>query len=237
LAGDAAGSTHDAAAGMRGGTTHIKVVDGRAVISPAGDGTEEKELLEGELTLENIALRETELALEVERRENLATGDNFFDVGSVLGDGVDDDVAEGLALIVPRAFGEFVGRVLNEAGHHVLARRRDARIGETRDDDIDVRLARKIAVLRVVVGALHVLGARRNGNRAAKMCAGAGEALEIWKCVEREIYFAGGAAVFVTTDTFEKIPGEYAGIEKFFEGEMGIDAGRDDVGGDFFAAL
>ena len=119
----------------------------------------------------------------------------------------------------------------------MLAWRSDTRISEARNDDIDVRLARKAAVLGVVVGALHILDAGRNGNRAAEMSAGAGQAFEIGKGVEREIYFAGRAAVFVTTDAFEKISGQLAGVEKPFECEMGIDAGRDDVGGDFFTAL
>ena len=91
---------------MRGGAAHIEVVDGRAVVGPSRDRTEEKKLLEGELTLENIALREAELALEVERRENLTAGDNPFDVGSALRDSVDDGVAESFALIVPGALRE-----------------------------------------------------------------------------------------------------------------------------------
>ena len=107
---------------MRGGAAHIKVVDRSAVVGPAWNGTKEKKLLEGKLALENVALREAEFALEIERRENLAASDDFFDVGSVLGDGVDDGVAESFALVVPGALGKFVRRVLNEAGHHMLAR-------------------------------------------------------------------------------------------------------------------
>ncbi len=113
------------------------------------------------------------------------------------------------------------------------------------NDDIDVRLARKVAVLRVVVGALHVLDARRNRNRAAEMRSPEpGETLEIGKkkkniaqVEQRDSLLPGRAAEFVATDAFEKIAREFAGVEKFLEGEMGIDAGRDDFGGDFFAAL
>ena len=43
---------------------------------------------------------------------------------------------------------EVIRRVLHEAGHHVLARRRHRRVGERRDDDVDVRPAREPAVLR-----------------------------------------------------------------------------------------
>src|SRR4029077_4736136 len=179
---------------MRGGTAHIQIVDGGAVVGPAGHGAEEKKLLERKFALKDVALGEAELALEVERRENLAADDNFFDVGGVLGDGVDDGVAEGFALLVPCAFGEFVGCVLDKAREDVLAGRRDAGIGEAGDNDIDVGLARKIAVLRVVVGALHVLDAGRNGNSAAEVSARAGQALEIGKRIKSKIYLARGTA-------------------------------------------
>ena len=89
----------------------------------------------------------------------------------MLGDGVDDGVAESFALIVPGALSEFVRRVLHEAGKHVLARRRDARVGQARDHHVDVGTAREIAVFRVVVGALHVFDAGRDGDCAAQMRA------------------------------------------------------------------
>src|ERR1700674_1782719 len=69
------------------------------------------------------------------------------------------------------------------------------------------------------------------------MRARAREAFEIGKLVEGEIDFAGGAAKFVAADAFEKIGGKLAGLEEFLEREMRIDAGRDDVGGEFFAIL
>ncbi len=222
---------------MRGRAAHIKLVDGSAVVRPTGDRTKEKELLEREFALENISLREAELALEIERRENLAPDDNLFDVGGMFGDGVDDSVAEGFALFVPRPSGELVRRVLNEARHNVLARWSDAWIGQAGNDDINVRLARKMAVLRVVIGALHVFDAGRNGNRTAEMRAGAGQALEIGKRVKREIHFARRTSELVAPDAFEKIAREFTGVEKFFKSEMRIDAGRDDFGGDLFAGL
>ena len=72
----------------------------------------------------------------------------------------------------------------------MFARRRDAGIGQAGDDHINVGLARKIAVLCVVVGALHVFDAGRNGNRAAKMSPGAGQTFEIGQRIESEIHFA-----------------------------------------------
>src|SRR5580704_7277206 len=69
------------------------------------------------------------------------------------------------------------------------------------------------------------------------MRARSGETFEIGKCFECQIDLAGRAAEFVAAHTFEKISGELAGLEKFFEREMRINAGGDDVGEEFFAAL
>src|SRR5258708_3082873 len=69
------------------------------------------------------------------------------------------------------------------------------------------------------------------------MRARAGETFEIGKRVERQIDFAGRAAKFVAADAFEKIGREFAGIEKLFESEVRVDAGRDDVGGEFSTIL
>ena len=82
MAGDAAVGAHDAATGVCGRSTHIEVADGCAVVGPAGDRAKEEKLFERKLALENIALREAELALEIERREHLAPDDDVFDVGA-----------------------------------------------------------------------------------------------------------------------------------------------------------
>ena len=58
------------------------------------------------------------------------------------------------------------------------------------------------------------------------MIAGAGEAGEIRQAIESEIYFAGGTAIFVAANSLEKIGWEFAGLEKFFEREMRVDARR-----------
>jgi len=119
----------------------------------------------------------------------------------------------------------------------VLAWRRDAWVGEAGDDHVNVWLAGVMTVFGVVIGAFHVVDAGGDGDCAAKVRALAGERFEVGEGVEREIDFAGGAAEFVAADAFEKISGEIAGLEKFFEGEMRVDAGGDYVGGDFFAGL
>src|SRR6266849_4818906 len=60
------GRAHDAAAGMRGGSAHPEIPDRRLILRPARRRTQEKELLERQLALENVALRQPELTLDVE---------------------------------------------------------------------------------------------------------------------------------------------------------------------------
>ena len=89
--------------GMGGGAAHVEVLHRRAVAGPARHGPQEEELLEGQLALEDVALGEAPLALQVQRRQHLAVQDELLQVGRVLGDGVHHRVAEGLALLVPGA--------------------------------------------------------------------------------------------------------------------------------------
>src|SRR6185436_8624476 len=76
----AAGGAHDAAAGVRRRAAQVEVADRRFVLRPPGSGTEEEELLQRQLSLEDVALRETEGPLDVERRQHLAMQDDVLDV-------------------------------------------------------------------------------------------------------------------------------------------------------------
>src|ERR1700677_1092744 len=220
---------------MGGRAAHVQFFDGRAVTGPARGRTQEEELLERQLTLKNISFGQAGGALDVERSDELLTDDQTFQIRGVLRNGIDDGVAEGFALLVPGAGREFVRRVLHEAGQDVFSGRRDGWISERGDDHVDVGTAGKFAVLGLIIGAFHIFHGRRNGNGAAQMISGAGQASEIGQAIEREIYFAGRAAEFVAAEVFEEIAGKVALFDKFQEGEIGVDAGRNDVGVNFFA--
>src|SRR5205807_6077585 len=62
---------HDPAARMRGGAAQVQAADGRAVARPSGERAQEEELRQRHRALENVAAREPETALQVERREDL----------------------------------------------------------------------------------------------------------------------------------------------------------------------
>src|SRR5277367_5053220 len=196
---------------MRSGPAHIEVVDGRAVISPTGNGAEEEELFEGKFALKNVALREAEFAFEIERGKDLAANDEFLDIGRMFGNGFDNVVTKGFALTVPGALRQLVRRVLHEAGEYVLAWRSYARVRQARYDHIDVGSTREMAILGVVVGALHVLDARRDRNRATKVRAGPGYGFEIGETIESNVHFAGGPTIFIAPYALEKIGGQLAG--------------------------
>ena len=119
-------------------------------------GQEEK-LLQREFTLEDVAFAQSPLAFEIKWSDDLPVKNDVFDVGCILGNRVDDRIAEGFFLIIPVQTGaQFVGRILDEAGEHVFAGWCDRWVGERRDDHINVRMAREVAVLGIVVGTLHV---------------------------------------------------------------------------------
>ena len=94
---------HDAAAWMSGRAAHVQVADRRAVLRPARRGTQEEQLFERQLALEDVPFRQPPFALEVERSDDLTMANDVADVGRVLRERVDDRVAERLALLVPRA--------------------------------------------------------------------------------------------------------------------------------------
>src|ERR1700722_14303482 len=99
--GEAAGRAHNAAAGMRGRTAHVEILDGRAEARVSRCRAEEEELLQRKFALEDVAFTQSPLAFEIKRRDDLFVQNDVFDVGCILGDGVDDGIAEGFFLVVP----------------------------------------------------------------------------------------------------------------------------------------
>jgi hypothetical protein len=168
--------------------------------------TQEEQLLQRQLSLEDVAFRQAEVALDVERRQDLPVQDAIPDVRRVLGDRVHDRVAERLPVGVPASlFLQVIRRVLHEARHDVLPRWGDRRIGQARDDDVDIRLARIASVLRFVVRALHVFDARRDRHGATQMMAGSRQAREVRQPVERHVHLAGRSAVFVSLHVLHEL--------------------------------
>src|SRR5271163_2793182 len=67
------------------------------------------------------------------------------------------------------------------------------------------------------------------------MAAGTRHAGKFGESVESEIHFSRGAAIFVTADFFEEFAGKIARLDELQESEIGIYAGRNGGGVNFFA--
>src|SRR5207249_5535497 len=105
---------HDSATRMRGGSAHPQIPNRRVVLRPARDRPREEQLLQRQLALKDVALCQSEIALEIQRRENLTMPNDVANIRRVLRNRVDDRVAERFAPLVPRARRERVRRVLHE---------------------------------------------------------------------------------------------------------------------------
>src|SRR6202158_3763681 len=122
---------------MRRRSAHIQIIDGSAVVGPAGHRPKKEKLLERKLALKNVALRKSKFALQIKRRKYLAMQNYAFYVRRIFRDGIYNVVAERFFLLVPSAFRKLVGSVLHEARQHMFARRRDGRIGQAGNNHID----------------------------------------------------------------------------------------------------
>src|SRR4029079_4171327 len=85
---------HDPAAWMRRRSAHVEIGNRRAILRPSWCGTQKEQLLEGQLALKDVALRQAPLALEIERGDHLAMANDVADVGRVFGECVHDGVTE-----------------------------------------------------------------------------------------------------------------------------------------------
>ena len=78
---------------MRSRAAQVEAVHRRAVACPAGQGPHEEELIQAQVTVEDIALGQAVDALEVERGQDLAGDHRGRDVRCVLADLSDHEVA------------------------------------------------------------------------------------------------------------------------------------------------
>ena len=222
---------------MRARSALVVAGQRRAVAGVAGDGPQEEELRGAQLALEDVALRQARGALDVERRHDLTVQDDLLQVGHVLGQGVDDHVAQLLAALVPGAPGELVGRVLDEARQHVLARRRHVGIDRRGHDDVEVGPPREVAVLGVVVGALEVVDRGADRDRAPQVRPVARHAGEVGSGVERQVDLGRGAAEAEAAEAGHQIVGQRGRVHELEERAARIEAGRDDPGPELVAVL
>src|ERR1700678_3710609 len=114
---------------MRGRAAHVKLLNRRAIARPSRRGTQKEKLLERKFALKNISFGQSSRALDIQRRDELFADDQALQIRRVLRNRVDDRVAKSLALLVPRATGQLVRRILHETRKNMFSRWRNRRIG------------------------------------------------------------------------------------------------------------
>ena len=101
--------------------------------------------------------------------------------------------------------GQVVGRVLDEAAHHVLARRRHRGVHERRDDAVDVRTSRRERrTSRRRKRAPCSRATARTRSRRAATAPRPGMQCKLGQPVQRQVHLAGGAPDTCTEDLLTK---------------------------------
>ena len=124
--------------------------------------------------MEDVAAGDTDDALDVRRAEHLEMLDSVRNIRREHGKRIDDIGANRGSLVVPRAVGEIIRRVLHEEAHGVLARRGEIRLSRGLDVAIHERAAAGMAALAVVPGGLEVIDRGVDNDAAGVLRADSG---------------------------------------------------------------
>src|SRR3546814_1188996 len=108
---------------MAGGAAEVESLDRRAIVGVAGHRAVEEHLVEGQLTLEDVAFGEADLELDVPRRPHLLVQAEIAEVRAVAGDLGDRRLGERVArrAVPGPAGGTRGGGGLQEDRHYALA--------------------------------------------------------------------------------------------------------------------
>src|SRR6201996_8009775 len=110
---------------MSARTAHIHPADRRPVLCIPRYRPIEQQLIESQLTLKNITLGEADLILDIPGGADFRMQDQALEIRTVARDGIDDRIAECLALRAgPLAVRELIRTILDEHRHVVLPIRR-----------------------------------------------------------------------------------------------------------------
>src|SRR5215467_7312421 len=144
--------------------------------------------------MEDIAAGDAETAFQVERRQYLPLLNDRPDVRHIFLDQADNAVAERLPQLIPRAFTQRVGRVLEKDPHDVAAGRRQGRVVHSWNGQFQERALGRAPVLGVVPGALYILDAWADVHSGAMVRAGrAGIRVEFRQASQSEVDLSAGS--------------------------------------------
>src|SRR5262247_1165646 len=215
-----AGGTGDAAVGVHRRTAEVEALDRSTVAGEGRDWTYLEDLVERELGVVRLPFRKPLARLAVARCEHAALDDLRAAPAQVLQHRLHHAIAETRpACVVPFAVGERIRRVLHadlDAMPTVRAWVRAARF--------EIRLARHVPVLGVVIRALEGFERRRDDQRR-----------EPGRPVERQRHLGDGAPAANVPHGADERRIEPAGVDEPEQGPLRIGAGDDERGGDLLA--
>src|SRR6202140_5736890 len=120
------GHAGDAATGVSARAAHVQALQRAAIVTMTEDRSRREELVKRERAVEDIAPDQSELALEVERRQCVPGDDARGKIGRVTIDGSDHQRFDRFFRGVPRsAVRQFRVRVLAKEARYMLAVRRE----------------------------------------------------------------------------------------------------------------
>src|SRR5439155_13247599 len=135
------------------------------------------------------------------------------------------------------SFFQIVWSVLHETRHDVLPGRCNRGIRKAWNHDINIRMSREPAILRLIVGALHIFDGWRDRNRPTQMRPCPWKTFEIRQGIEREIHFSGRAAKFISLHIIDKIRRKVFSAGHLDERQPRIDTRGNDIRSDLIAVF
>src|SRR5258706_2262949 len=155
--GVVAGGAGDAAAGMRAASAMIEAFQRPAIIGVAEHRPRREQLIEGQRAVKNIAAEQAELALQIERREDLPADHACRKTRRITIHGRDHEIGDLIAMVIPGpALGQFRRDVLAEQAGDMLARRAQRIVERRGDQQLDHTLAAPAMRPRGLPGAVHI---------------------------------------------------------------------------------
>src|SRR5262245_6185334 len=170
---------HHPASRVSGSPTEVEALDRRAVARAAWQRAKGEKLVRNHRTLEDVATRQVEGALQIHRRDHLAGHDRAAKIRRVVVQHIKAPVGKGLAETIPRGVAQGVGRVLHEDRHEMAARRSHRGIHHRGNRALQNRALRGPTVLGVIVGALDVVEIRAYVDRPPVLGSGPGTGPEV----------------------------------------------------------
>src|SRR5215471_3078552 len=98
---------------MRAGAAEIKILDRRAIASPARNWSHKEDLVEAHFSVVNTPLAEAKGLLQIDGRQNLPVQDGIFETRCVALDDIHDHLSQVIPLSVPAAIAQVIGGVLH----------------------------------------------------------------------------------------------------------------------------